>query len=89
MQVHPDANSQEKYVVGTKLQMRKKGTSHKKNSCQYHDVSLTRQGEKISTMNQVVNKINISTIQQLYTTLGGFASCQKKQDDPGRQAEIL
>ena len=53
LQVHPDVKSSDRYVAGTKMQMRKKSTSHKKLSCRYHDVSLTKQGVTINTMNQV------------------------------------
>ena len=53
MQLHPDVKSSDRYVAGTKMQMRKKSTSHKKLSCRYHDVSLTKQGVTINTMNQV------------------------------------
>ena len=53
--VHPDiiGSNTNRYVVGTKLQMRSTGTSHKQNSCRFHDASLTNEGEYIKTMNQV------------------------------------
>jgi len=50
--VHPDARGTSRFVSGTKLQMRRNGTSHKRPSCRYHDVSKTKQGAFIKTMNQ-------------------------------------
>jgi hypothetical protein len=32
--------------------MREGGTSHKKNSCRYHDLSKTKEGAMIKSMNQ-------------------------------------
>ena len=36
-----------------RLQMREGGTSHKKNSCRFHDLSKTKEGAMIKSMNQV------------------------------------
>ena len=52
-QVHPDVRGTNRFVTGTRLQMRKAGTSHKRPSCRFHDVSKTKQGVFINTMNQV------------------------------------
>ena len=51
-----------RYVVGTKLQMKKSGTSHKRNSCKYHDVTLVKEGEYIKTMNQVETSILLKIV---------------------------
>ena len=51
--MHPDVRGVKRFVVGTGLQMRKGGTSHKRPSCKFHDVSLVVQGDYIKTMNQV------------------------------------
>ena len=64
LQVHPDVKGSNRYVAGTKLQMRKGATSHKKPSCRYHDVSLTKEGENINTMNQVDIFFNLMILKQ-------------------------
>ena len=50
--VHPDSTSLVKYCMGTGLQMRKGRTSHKIKSCEYHDVTKSRQGKYLKTMTQ-------------------------------------
>ena len=51
--VHPDTGSTlTKYVLGTRLQMRKGKTSHKLKTCEYHDVNLAVQGKLLKTMTQ-------------------------------------
>ena len=50
--VHPDVSGTKRYVMGTKMQMRKTGTSHKLPECSYHDLSCAKQGVHVSTMSQ-------------------------------------
>ena len=51
--IHPDTGSSlVKYVLGTRLQMRKGRTSHKMKTCEYHDVNLAIQGKYLKTMIQ-------------------------------------
>ena len=50
--VHPDVSGFKRYVMGTKMQMRKTGTSHKLPECSYHDLSCAKQGVYTSTMSQ-------------------------------------
>ena len=42
-----------KYPTLFRLQMRKTGTSHKKKSCSYHDLSKAKEGAMINSMDQV------------------------------------
>ena len=35
------------------MQLRKTGSSHKRNSCSYHDITLAKEGSMIKTMTQV------------------------------------
>ena len=50
--VHPDVAGTKRYVMGTRMQMRKTGTSHKLPECSYHDLSCAKQGVHVSTMSQ-------------------------------------
>ena len=51
--IHPDTGSSlTKYVLGTRLQMRKGKTSHKLKTCEYHDANLAVQGKLLKTMTQ-------------------------------------
>ena len=50
--LHPDALSDRRYVMGTRMQMRPSGTSHKKKSCSFHDLDKSKQGVLSSSMNQ-------------------------------------
>ena len=50
--VHPDSTSFVRYCMGTGLQMRKGRTSHKLKTCEYHNVTLSKQGKYLKTMTQ-------------------------------------
>ena len=50
--IHPDAVGDKRYVMGTKMQMRGKGKSHKRETCAFHDLDNSKQGQYIKTMNQ-------------------------------------
>ena len=50
--VHPDVDGLKRYVMGTRMQMRKTGTSHKLPECSYHDLACAKQGVYIGTMSQ-------------------------------------
>ena len=50
--IHPDVAGTKRYVMSTKMQMRKTGTSHKLPECSYHDLSCAKQGVYTSTMSQ-------------------------------------
>ena len=50
--IHPDIKGTKRYLMGTKLQMRDSGTSHKKATCSFHNVNNSKQGPLIKTMNQ-------------------------------------
>ena len=50
--MHPDVKGTRRYLMGTKLQMRESGTSHKKATCSFHNVNNSKQGPLIKTMNQ-------------------------------------
>ena len=39
------------------MQMSKKGSSHKRNTCKYHDLSLCKEGALINTMDQVRKRL--------------------------------
>lgn len=72
--VHPDVKGTRRYVMGTGLQMRDSGTSHKRPECSFHNVNHAKQGELIRTMNQEALQITrkYKTIQQ--DRLRGFAT---------------
>ena len=50
--LHPDVVGSKRYIMGTRLQMRKSGKSHKKQTCSFHDISLANQGGLVKSMNQ-------------------------------------
>ena len=69
--VPPDSNSLTKYCLGTRLQMRKGGTSHRLKTCSYHDANLSKQGKLLKTMTQEamqVNNCQNPTLTQLKAT---------------------
>ena len=41
------------WLLFQRLQMRKSGKSHKRNSCTYHDLSKAKEGSMINSMDQV------------------------------------
>ena len=51
---HPDSQNQQRYVMGTRLQTRGKGakTSHKLNTCKFHNIDNSVQGAQLKTMSQ-------------------------------------
>ena len=57
--VHPDSKSLVKYCMGTGLQMRKGRTSHKMKSCEYHNVTKSRQGKYLKTMTQEAMQVHL------------------------------
>ena len=53
--LHPDCNSKQRYVMGTRLQTggrNKKKPKHKLKTCEFHDLDLCLQGKKSKTMSQ-------------------------------------
>ena len=50
--VHPDVNGTRRFLMGTKMQMRDSGTSHKRKTCRYHDLKIAKQGSLVKSMNQ-------------------------------------
>ena len=62
-------------MTGTRLQMRKDGASHKRPSCRFHDISKTKQGVHIKTMNQEALQVvrKFKTIQA--DKLRSFETC--------------
>ena len=50
--IHPDSQSTRRYIMGTKMQMRKSGKSHKMPECSFHDLSNAMEGSLIKSMNQ-------------------------------------
>ena len=56
--VHPDSETYNRYVMGTRLQTRRKNgkkggkKQHKLESCKFHDLDLCKQGKKVKTMSQ-------------------------------------
>ena len=57
--VHPDSTSLTRYVLGTRLQMRKGATSHRLKTCAYHDANLSKQGKMLKTMTQEAMQVKI------------------------------
>ena len=57
--VHPDSVSKVKYCLGTRIQMQKGKSSHKLQTCQYHDVNKSKQGKFLRTMTQ--EAMNVSS----------------------------
>ena len=55
--IHPDVVGHKRYVMGTKMQMRGKGKSHKRETCAFHDLDNSKQGQLIKTMNQEVLQV--------------------------------
>ena len=64
--MHPDALNDRRYISGTRLQMQKKKTSHKKLSCSFHDLDNTEEGKLVNSMNQEALQVTrkAKTIQQ-------------------------
>ena len=64
--MHPDAQKDRSYISGTRLQMQKKRTSHKKLSCSFHDLDNTEEGKLVNSMNQEALQVTRKekTIQQ-------------------------
>ena len=61
--IHPDTGSSlTKYVLGTRLQMRKGRTSHKLKTCEYHDANLAIQGKLLKTMTQEAMQVTTQLI---------------------------
>ena len=50
--VHPDVDGYNRYCLGTGLQMKDTGKSHKLNTCKYHDPNNSPQGKYLKTMTQ-------------------------------------
>ena len=50
--IHPDADGTIKYCLGTGLQMKDTGKSHKLNTCKYHNANNSVQGKYLKTMTQ-------------------------------------
>ena len=50
--IHPDTKEQRRYIMGTKLQMRGRGKSHKRPQCAFHDLDNCNQGRLVKSMNQ-------------------------------------
>ena len=71
---HPDAENDRRFISGTRLQMQKKRTSHKKKTCSFHDLDNAQEGKLISSMNQeaLQNTRKSKTIQQ--DRLRGFCT---------------
>ena len=55
--IHPDAEGTRKYCLGTGLQMKNSGKSHKLNTCKYHNSNLSVQGKLHKTMTQEVLQV--------------------------------
>ena len=64
--MHPDALKDRRYISGTRLQMQKNRTSHKKLSCSFHDLDNTEEGKLVNSMNQEAFQVTrkAKTIQQ-------------------------
>ena len=63
------------------MQMRKTGSSHKRNSCKYHDVTLAKEGVMIKSMIQVTLIYRVSQKKICTHFIGRHADGQKKQDN--------
>lgn len=50
--IHPDVKGTRRYIMGTKLQMKDSGKSHKKETCSYHNLNNAKQGSLVKSMNQ-------------------------------------
>ena len=50
--IHPDVTGTRRYIMGTRMQMRDSGKSHKKPTCAFHDLAKSKQGSLINSMNQ-------------------------------------
>ena len=65
---HPDSDNMNRYILGTRLQMKSqsKHRSHKRKSCQFHDLDLANQGRQIKSMVQesLQNVRRFRSIQQ-------------------------
>ena len=72
--LHPDAQSDRRYITGTRLQMRPSGKSHKKKTCSFHDLANAEEGVLINSMNQEALQVTrkFKTIQQ--DKLRGFCT---------------
>ena len=63
--VHPDVQGLNKYCLGTRLQMRDGKSSHRLNTCRYHDVNLCTQGKLVKTMTQEALQVYLIDAQML------------------------
>ena len=58
--------------MGTKLQMRDSGTSHKKETCRYHNLNNSKQGSLVKSMNQEALQVTRQDVFQLYQNFYNF-----------------
>ena len=64
--MHSEALKDRRYFSGTRLQMQKNRTSHKKLSGSFHDLDNTEEGKLVNSMNQEAFQVTrkAKTIQQ-------------------------
>ena len=64
--VHPDTKDHRRFIMGTKMQMRGKGKSHKRPQCAFHDLDNCIQGKYVKSMSQETMQVTrkYKTIQQ-------------------------
>ena len=63
---HPDSDNQNRYVMGTRLQLKTGHKGHKRETCAFHNLDLSQQGPEIKSMTQesMQNVRKFRSIQQ-------------------------
>ena len=50
--LHPDSENLQRFILGTRFQTKNNNKGHKRNTCRYHDLDLSIQGQSIKSMTQ-------------------------------------